>query len=72
MRRAAKNRGKNTRPPARACAFPFNSRYRRGCGVLGGGPLPLRRGRVRSRGGGVRFHRFAVQAGEETLVEPLR
>ncbi|MBM3974257.1 MAG: hypothetical protein FJ301_09190 [Planctomycetes bacterium] len=26
----------------------------------------------RSRGGGVRFHRFAVQAGEETVVEPLR
>jgi len=26
----------------------------------------------RSRAGGVRFHRFAVQTGEETLVEPLR
>jgi len=47
-------------------------------------PCPLPRGRRialpagdyalawRSRGGGVRFHRFAVQAGEETVVEPLR
>ncbi|MFN9704937.1 MAG: hypothetical protein ACK595_08965, partial [Planctomycetota bacterium] len=47
-------------------------------------PCPLPRGRRialpagdyalawRSRGGGVRFHRFAVQAGEETLVEPMR
>ncbi|MFO0276388.1 MAG: collagen binding domain-containing protein, partial [Planctomycetota bacterium] len=47
-------------------------------------PCPLPRGRRialpagdyalawRSRGGGVRFHRFAVRAGEETLVEPMR
>lgn len=47
-------------------------------------PCPLPRGRRialpagdyalawRSRGGGVRFHRFAVQAGEETEVAPLR